>query len=254
LPYFAESFQCRSILEIGAGLSTGIWSQYSKNTGATVTSIDASKSNIQRYYQNTKYMSDIEENIDFHRGVTISIDDLVEFYKSPTKELSGVPVSDFKSDLDRFCRLEGVTRKRFKKIIELIDDKNFSISDILISDNSLYFPEEYIQIYINQENIKSHGEKIVQNNKTNILDELIDSNDGWDFIWFDSGEASSLIEWKKLNKHINTGGLAAFHDIFAPKSMKNFIIAASIVDHPDWNVLCLDNRTKQGLMIAQKSK
>jgi 2-polyprenyl-3-methyl-5-hydroxy-6-metoxy-1,4-benzoquinol methylase len=53
LPTFADAAGCNSILEIGAGLSTGIWAYYAEKTGSNVTSIDINRENIQKYYENT---------------------------------------------------------------------------------------------------------------------------------------------------------------------------------------------------------
>jgi hypothetical protein len=93
---------------------------------------------------------------------------------------------------------------------------------------------------------------LAKDERTGILDNLIASNDAWNLVWLDSGELSSILEWNKLNEHIIKRGLVALRDTFAPKSMKNCVVAASILASPDWKPLCIDSRTKQGLMIAQK--
>jgi hypothetical protein len=80
----------------------------------------------------------------------------------------------------------------------------------------------------------------------------IDSSQSWDFVFFDSGEVSSNIEWLNLKDKIAVGGLAAFHDIYFPKSIKNFLPCAAIAADPAWNVILLDEGTIQGLLIAQR--
>jgi predicted O-methyltransferase YrrM len=250
LPKLAQSIGCDSIIEIGAGLSTGIWSEYAKRNEATVTSIDMNFENVRQYYSYDGYMK-IREHVDFRRGMSISPELLLEFYNSSTKRLGDVPVSKFESKIDLFCRLRGCNRSKFDTVLEL-SNQTLSMSEVIVSNQSLYFPAEYISCYIGQANLNNHVNTLAKNERTGILDNLIASNDAWDLVWLDSGELSSIVEWSKLNEHITKGGLVALHDIFAPKSMKNFVVAASILASPDWKPLCIDSRTKQGLMIAQK--
>jgi predicted O-methyltransferase YrrM len=253
LPEVAHSHGCEHVLEIGAGLSTGIWAQYAKRTGAKVTSIDATKNNIQYYYQDTNHISEINNYIDFICGVTISMDSLLEFYERPKSDLAGVSVSEFESDLETFTRCRGSNKVDLKMIADITSKNDWRISDVIISDNSLHFPDEYLRNYIQQDTLDEHAAMLSQNKNVGVLDDLINSGNSWDLVWFDSGEVSSMVEWEKISDSIRSGGLAAFHDIFSLKSMKNFVIAASILNDPNWTTLCVDNRTMQGIMIAQKS-
>lgn len=75
----------------------------------------------------------------------------------------------------------------------------------------------------------------------------------FDYIFFDCGEFSSLVEWTLLKDRIRPGGLAVLHDIYFPKSTKNFLLAAAIAASEDWTVLHQDRTTPQGLLIAQKN-
>jgi hypothetical protein len=185
--------------------------------------------------------------------MSISPDTLLDFYKSPVSKLAGVPVSDFESELDKFCRFNGCNKEKFSMVCDLAGRKDWSISDVMVSNDSLLFPEDYISKYIQQDSIDQHANMLSECERDGILNELVESGETWDFVWFDSGEVSSIVEWEIINSNIRSGGLVAFHDIFSPKSMKNFVVAANILNNPDWDVLCVDSRTVQGLMIAKKT-
>ena len=74
----------------------------------------------------------------------------------------------------------------------------------------------------------------------------------FDAIFFDCGELSSMAEWIYLNEFIPIGGYALFHDIFYPKSIKNFLVATYIDISPCWDIVFLDSHTPQGGLIARR--
>lgn len=72
----------------------------------------------------------------------------------------------------------------------------------------------------------------------------------FDAVFFDCGEFSSMVEWELLKDRIRPGGLAVFHDIYFPKSVKNFLVCAAVATDPAWQVLYRDASTPQGLLAA----
>lgn len=72
-----------------------------------------------------------------------------------------------------------------------------------------------------------------------------------DFYFSDCGEYCGYPEWLIIRDHIIPGGIFAAHDIYYPKSIKNFKVVEEIEKSPDWMVL-EKTSTKQGMFIAMK--
>ena len=73
-----------------------------------------------------------------------------------------------------------------------------------------------------------------------------------DAVFFDCGEFSSMPEWERLKERIRPGGLALFHDIYFPKSVKNFLVCAALASDPAWEILYRDQSTPQGFLAARR--
>ncbi len=85
-----------------------------------------------------------------------------------------------------------------------------------------------------------------------VLDRLVEEFETFDAVFFDCGEFSSMPEWTVLGKRIRPGGLAVFHDVYFPKSVKNFLVCAALAASPDWEILYRDRTTPQGLVVARR--
>lgn len=250
---FAYYNGCRSVLEIGAGYSTAIWAEYAKRTGAEITSVDGNFDLLEKRVGGTRHEQKIDENVDLIEGVSVEPDEIREFYSEIREKLGGVEVTRFADDIDRFARVEGAPIDRVRRIDSLAPKRNWSVSDLIVSKGELDFPDEFVNTYVFwQKSLDEHLSMLKGAQRTGVVNRLSEDHDGWDLIWFDSGEVSSMIEWDKFKDCIKPGGLAAFHDVFFPKSMKNFVVGACLLNDPDWEVLLVDDSTKQGLIVARR--
>jgi len=84
-----------------------------------------------------------------------------------------------------------------------------------------------------------------------ILNENTDKK--LDFFFCDTGEYCGIAEWNIVKDIIPIGGYFAAHDIFYPKSVKNFRVFKKIKKSSQWKILVV-NKSKQGLMVAEKIK
>ena len=73
-----------------------------------------------------------------------------------------------------------------------------------------------------------------------------------DAVFFDCGEASSLAEFLALERSFKQGSYVLLHDIYYPKSIKNFLLAALLTLDPSWEVIYQDTVSDQGGMVAIK--
>jgi predicted O-methyltransferase YrrM len=252
---FAYHSGCSNVLEIGAGLSTAVWARYARRTGARVHTIDIDFGAMKALIAATAYEALVAENVQLIDGATITARELTDFYIGTPKEVFGsVEVTAFADNLDMFKNLNWFTQE-CQMVAALTSHKNWSACDLVISNGTLVFPRQLLDIYSSGKNFDNEVnmlKNLETSGKTGALDNLIVREASWDMVFLDSGELSSMIEWLKIKDRTVTGGLVAFHDIFFPRSFKNFIVCASILADPDWKVVFIDDSTKQGLLIAQR--
>jgi predicted O-methyltransferase YrrM len=249
---FAHYYGCGSVLEIGAGLSTAVWAEYAALTGAEVASVDANFDRFERWIAGTSHERTITETVVLREGMSITADDLRAFYDSAHVEYAGQQVESFRDELDQFARASGCPTSRIKAASRFAGGGNWTLGDIVVSDGRLAFPRPLLDFYVkDHDNFDSLVATVEGAETTGVLDDLT-ANREWEFVWLDSGEVSSIVEWKVVADAVAPGGLVALHDVYFPKSMKNFIIAASLVADPEWDVLFVDPSTVQGLLIAQR--
>lgn len=248
---FAHYFNCSSILEIGAGYSTAIWAEYARSNGSNVTSVDIDFDLLERRVGDTKHERAVHEHVNLIEGASIFPEELKQFYSNRHSVFSGVEVAEFDEDLDHFSRAQGAPANKKNVVNRFASSWNWSVEDLIVSDGEMYFPERLLDSYVSQDGFEAHLEAFDTAARVSVLDDIKDQAE-WDLIWFDSGEISSMVEWSKLKRYIEPGGLAAFHDIFFPKSMKNFVICTSLLHDPKWEVLLVDASTRQGLLVARR--
>jgi len=235
----------KNILELGAGLSTALWAKYASRTYAKITTIDADFDPMWSYADSPEIQALVQDHVLLHQGVTISSAQLHEFYTNEHDVFGTVPAAAIAEHLDAFTKL--APQARMDRLADAVGSAR-NTRDIFISDDgALHFPMPLL------DKLSHTGrfERDVAFLEKHPIAPL-DADQSWDLIFFDSGEYSSNVEWLALKDRVTVGGLAAFHDIFFPKSMKNFLVCAAICADPNWQVVLLDDSTIQGLLIAQR--
>ena len=58
--------------------------------------------------------------------------------------------------------------------------------------------------------------------------------------------------WEIVEARLRPGGYVILHDIFFPKSFKNWLVCGAITANAAYETLYIDRSTPQGLMVAQK--
>jgi hypothetical protein len=245
---------CRTVLEIGSGVSTAVWSNYVLRTGAEVYTVDGDLGSLQRYMEKSSLRGQISSTIRFREGTTITAQELIRFYNGPLEGIS-VPQGAhvFAENLEQF--VVDNSPHQWKKMIHHFKEKRPDIARHVLQDDTVRLSPElvaFVSALQPQENELHLLKDAEQAGKAGVLDSFLAEGKVWDLIFFDSGEWSSMVEWVKFKGHIRVGGFAAFHDIFFPKSFKNFIVCASVLSDPDWRVIYVDQSTVQGLMVAQR--
>ena len=81
---------------------------------------------------------------------------------------------------------------------------------------------------------------------------LYTSPQSYECLFLDCGELSSSAEFLLFTPYLIQGGTLLLHDIFYPKSIKNFLVATYLSLSPEWDVLSVESSTPQGALIARK--
>ena len=235
------------VLELGRGYSTVLLPLLKKN-GTRIFSIDAIP--IKRY-SIRKQLEAVCEQVEFIDGFSVTKKEMSLFYDGTShKKFLELDSKVLKDTAQHFIR--EYPSDIYYRDMQLDSIKgNFAVGvlDKLFCDNdwlkcfSKLFPTRFESDF-----------RFAGSENRSCLDRLIEQVDYFDFVFFDSGELSSMIEWMKLKDRISVGGLAVFHDIYFPKSIKNFLVCAFIYQSPEWEILYQDRSTPQGLLIARRVK
>jgi hypothetical protein len=234
------------ILELGAGLSTALWARYAHRTGASVMTVDADFAPMCSYVESPKLSTLIDEHVQLVKGVTITSQQLSDFYHTSHETFCGVPASAIAETIETFSR--PAPQPRIDAVQQALGSTYWTLRDTFIHDGqTISFPPKLLDKLSPSGRFARDVDFLNQHPLAEIH-----PTETWDLIFFDSGEYSSCVEWLTLKDRIPVGGLAAFHDVFFPKSAKNFLPCAAILADTNWRVVLLDDSTIQGLLIAQR--
>jgi hypothetical protein len=241
----------KKILEIGSGQSTSLLSKFGDRFGWQIITIDMNPESILLKLRNSENTKKTFKNISFRKGVSVLSSQIQEYFNNEIENLGNVNFNQVIKSSNIF--LETIKDKRRIPLINsllgmtkfnkgtfiklLLNDKN-----ILTKLIKLYrTPNDELEFH-NNKNIKPHKPLL----KSIMEDEIID------VVFLDSGEFSSMLEWDIVEPRLRVGGYIILHDIYFPKSFKNWLVAGSIMYNPCYNVQFIDETTPQGLLVAQR--
>ncbi|MFT4805608.1 MAG: hypothetical protein ACI9YE_002830 [Psychroserpens sp.] len=231
-------------LELGGGYSTLILSKLIIDNECQITSIDINPFKYKAIIPSARHRRYLFSLIDIVEDLTIDYESLVDFYKNQLpKEIAKYDPDIFKKTLANYVNnYEGdgmYTDKGVDPIGYLYPNGDFDINGTLLAEDVLSAEKDFYQQF---DRVKKNG----------VIDKALKDNTIYDFIFFDCGELSSLVEWFLLKDTIRKGGYAFFHDIYFPKSIKNFIAVSFVELSDEWEVVFCDKSTPQGMLVARK--
>lgn len=238
------------VLEMGAGLSTVIFSKLLQLPGETIKTIDAALEAIQTNSRGVSKNFSIPDltNCEIIKGITIDFEELNQFYQSSDSTLISLSHENLVSNLDLFLNINMEDRnyKRITNLVKLNYMTPCVLKDYLLKNN--LFVSELFDTY------RSEADEFyfLKNNKSKAVLRNVLSSYSPNIIYLDSGEYSSNIEFNIVNELSSKGTLLIVQDIFFPKSIKSFLIASAIMASEKWRVLWIDRTTPQGMMICRK--
>jgi predicted O-methyltransferase YrrM len=250
----ARHVGCQRILELGAGLSTGLWARYADQTGAEVTSVCSEFAPTRSYLAETPEAERLDRCVHCIEGFTVTADQMERFYNAGSQDsLAGISAEEIAAALRLFSSpvSSGRPNRRTDWLTREFGGSAMA-SDILISDKRLVFTPAVLDAYsegLRYENELDMLRQAESHGRAGVLDDLPGE---WDFVFFDSGELSTIVEWTLLRDRVTPGGFVAFHDIYFPKSIKSCVACSAVVADPEWDVVFVDDTTPQGLLIARR--
>ena len=241
----------KKILEIGSGQSTSLLSKFGDRFGWEIITIDMNPEAMLLKLRNSENTKKTFKNISFRKGVSVLSSQIQEYFNNEIENLGNISFNKVIKSSNIFIETL-MDKRRIPLINSLLGMKNFSKSTFIkLLSNDRKILTKLIKLYRtandelefhNNKNIKPHKPLL----KSIMEDEIID------VVFLDSGEFSSMLEWNIVEPRLRVGGYIILHDIYFPKSFKNWLVASSIISNPKFSTLYIDKSTPQGLMIAKK--
>ena len=202
-------------LEIGGGYSTILLSEYAATNKLTIRSIDVNPDKYLRIIPSKSSRRFLFEKINRVDRLTVSFDEVLIAYRDTlNKKIQEVGIDSFCEHLGKY-----VSTDKLSECINLV--KKESLGEYILTLPILKGEKEF---YLGNNLMSGSG----------YCSELKSLGEKFDFIFFDCGEYSSLAEWFILEDQIKQGGYVFLHDIYFPKSIKNFIVASLMESSNKW--------------------
>jgi hypothetical protein len=192
------------------------------------------------------------ENIHFRKGLSISTEEIRMFYNRDLFSIGGVTFEEMAKVVSTFVDTT-LDARRAPLVAKVLGLDEFSMDAVVGKIFKLNrLTKGLIDIF------RTPGDEFDYNIGRNeglqgLLEEVM-VGDNINVVFLDSGEFSSLPEWEIVAKHLRIGGYVILHDIFFPKSFKNWLVCSSIMANSAYKTMYIDRSTPQGLMVAQKIK
>ena len=231
-------------LEIGGGYSTAILTKLVIEKGCKITSIDINPRKYNFILPSRSHRNYLFSLIDVVEDLTIDFHSLLQYYEQGlAKDIAEFPQEKFKEALSHYIvPFDGAyLSSELDPLESLYSEGKFDLKKHVLTADVLKSEKDFYQTFDRVE-------------KKGVINKIVEENIIYDFIFFDCGELSSLVEWKLLKDKIRVGGYAILHDIYFPKSVKNFIVAALIELSDDWEIIYKDTASIQGMLVAKRTK
>lgn len=242
----------KKILEIGGGQSTTLLSQLGERLRWEIITIDMNPEAIASKIRSQSISELTLQHIQFRRGVSINIPEIQAYFDCELSTIGGVPFDIAIKAASKFIdtAMDGRKAPRVAKVLGLEEFNVNCVIDKMLQSKRISFelmdifrtPRDELEFY-SDDTYAPHG----------CLREIMEK-ENIDAVFLDSGEFSSLPEWEIVQSKLRPGGYVVLHDIFFPKSFKNWIVCGSIMANEAFVPLYIDNSTPQGLMVAQKKE
>lgn len=226
-------------LELGGGYSTIILPNILDVGQTSITSVDLNPDKYDWILNSKKSKSYFLSTIKNIQKPTVSLQEVFSGLEILRLKLADIRKERLVSVLSQYIRGD---KNILDHVVNAIYSGNGKDLKMLVMNHHAYL--EDLKFY------KSYGNET----GSGYCAEIAQGGYSADAIFFDCGEVSSVAEWVILSPTIEVGGYALFHDIYYPKSIKNFLVATYVELSDNWETLYRDEISPQGAMIAIRVK
>lgn len=249
LPFIFD-FNVKNVLEIGGGQSTYLLSHLASRSNFKLCTIDKNPLAIKNKLRSLSITEDVVSNINFIKGFSLSSDTIKDFYKKKAIKIGSFSYFDTLKNSEEFINISLDSRKK-EKVISALNLKSFNYREILKSQvGKENIPYELLKLY--RTNNDELSENIDNDNHSQSCLETCIKEIKPEAIFLDGGEFTSILEWNLVFDYQKKGDYVILHDIYFPKSIKNWLVASSIKADKHYEILFIDKTTPQGFLVAQR--
>lgn len=254
----ASLSKLENVLEIGAGYSTVILALLARERNFRPHVIDYGFDRVLTAVSKTKFAGVVEDYVERHEGTSITGKTLTDFYQrmETGESFCGVPLQEVLRNARENFDVTLDARKVPKVAkVTLAHPSIEGIWQELVKSPFLIGTKKLLDVYSDQGDYKNEiqfldGAK--PGKEYGILNKLLDKCREFDAIFLDSGELAGNPEFEMVVNRIRIGGIIGLHDVFFPKSYKNFLPCGYLRSSPDWSVIHDDKSTRQGMFVAKR--
>jgi hypothetical protein len=235
------------VVEIGAGHSTAVLALLAERCACRISTIDMNPGALAGKLRDGGWCDRIFRAVAFRRGPSIGREEIARYYDSPAARIGGVSTEVALEHAAPFLDVSMDARK-LPAVLAALAIERLSVDALRgtpIAEGR--FPPALLSVF------REDGDELAAgvSDGDGLLEPMLRS-EPVDAVFLDSGEFSSLPEWKIVADRIRRGGYVILHDIFFPKSFKNWLVGASIAADSAWRVVYIDRSTPQGLLVARR--
>tara|TARA_B100000767_G_C19765787_1_gene537438 strand:- start:1483 stop:2355 length:873 start_codon:yes stop_codon:yes gene_type:complete len=225
-----------SLFELGGGYSTILAKTLFDDSQVQITSVDFYPAKYNRILNSKKTSLSFLKTINSINEITVSFEEVEKALEIIVHRLLGYAQDDVRLNLFKFIN-DSQFCEEFGTYVDTKDVKAIC-RKIKVHDGF----ESEVNFYKNFNAMTGKG----------ACAEVAKSGVDVDAVFFDCGEASSLAEFLALECSLKKGSYVLLHDIYFPKSIKNFLLATLLTLDPSWDVLYQDIVSDQGGLVAIK--
>lgn len=220
------------LLEFGGGYSTVLFNHYLNQSNIQLVTVEAYPLKYNRILNSRRNTELFKSSITLFEQLTVNYEQATRGAYLLIHELSQYCDDELKHALEKYIRdtdlvLSVVKQIKSGTIVSALQNHKHTADELSVY--SLHSGDSFLNECTSKESPPS-----------------------FDAIFFDCGEFSSMAEWMFFKDMISIGGYALLHDIFYPKSIKNFLVATYISLSSSWEVIAIDKYTSQGGLVAQR--
>ena len=225
-----------NFVELGGGYSTVLATTIFDTRRVRITSIDAFPEKYYRILNSRKNTRLFLRSIDAINEITVSLDEVRKALPVIVDRIIEYDTDDVERSLKSFVLDEAI----LERLVFFLKagDVN-SISNVYLEHHAF---EADVGFY-------EHFDALLGDW---ACKRIADSKIAIDALFLDCGEASSLAEFLALEGNLRLGSYILLHDIYYPKSIKNFFLATLLTLDPNWEILYRDGVSTQGGLVARK--